>query len=127
MGSVLIKNLPEIKEAFENGKSTIDMVGKIYASGISAYHNFDCEPRKFRETHRHLELAIVNGCKHKLSLSDQYFDSGKWFEHPTPSVIKPGHASILYVANRKGSFLCGVTVAVVYKIADINLHLYFFL
>ena len=64
---------------------------------------------EFKERHRSLELAIINGSSKELRFSKEHFDSGTWFVSPEPLVLKPGEASIAYVASRPGSILTGVT------------------
>ena len=91
-------------------------MSKLYDSAISAYSRFDTGTQDFKEYHRHIEIAITNGVKYQLHYEDDHFDSGTFFEHPKPIDIEPGTASILYVTNKAGSVLTGVSGGLDYKI-----------
>ena len=100
--------MAEIRAAIEAGRSVIDAVSGLYDSAINFYGKFE-GALEFKNRHRSLELVIINGCSKEIKFSNEHFDSGTWFVSPKPLDLKPGEASIAYVANRQGSVATGVS------------------
>ena len=115
-----LKNVRIIGETVEKQKPIFDEMPKFYNATISSYSGFDNGTEVFKMFHRHLELAIINGCKYQLSFEESYFNSGKFFKEPKPLDILPGSASIIYVISGTGSALKGVSGGMDYKIKGLS-------
>eukprot|EP00918_Siedleckia_nematoides_P076279 GHVU01166766.1.p1 GENE.GHVU01166766.1~~GHVU01166766.1.p1 ORF type:complete len:194 (-),score=34.70 GHVU01166766.1:550-1131(-) len=115
--------IPELIKAAKEGLDIMDVIGDYYDKTIAIYKKFE-GATEFKDRNRSLELLLVNATHHTLVFEEEYFDSGTWFWSPLPLNIKPGKSSIMYVADRQGSILCGVTGGLRYKIEGDNKYLY---
>lgn len=115
--------IPEIIKAAKEGYTVMDTLGYFYDDTLAVYHKFD-GATEFKDRHRSLELLLVNGTTKPLAFEEEYFDSGTWFWSPLPLVIEPGKGSMMYVANRQGSILTGVTGGLRYRIQGENKWVY---
>ena len=57
---------------------------------------------EFGRRFRSLEIGVINDTSIELEFNEEFFDSGTWFDHFDPLVIKPHKAVVGYVANRQG-------------------------
>lgn len=112
-----------LKEAISSGKDILGDMGEIVDKALAFYGKFE-GALEFRDRHRSLELTVVNACRYTLEFDSEHFDSGTWFVSPQPLVIEPGNISVLYVADRQGSFCCGVSGGLKYRIAGSGKCLY---
>ncbi len=89
-----------VAAAMEAGVSILETIPEIISQTQKIVTMFD-GATDFKDRCRSLELAIINATDHKLTFSDEHFDSGTWFVSPKPLTIQPGEISILFVANRQ--------------------------
>lgn len=115
--------LAAVQAAIAAGKDIVNDLAGVYDAALNFYGKFQ-GATDFKDRHRSLELALVNGCPNSLEFDSEYFDSGTWFTSPQPLVVGPGDTSMSFVANRQGSVMTGVTGGVKYRISGTNLALY---
>lgn len=86
--SVAATTLPELIQSIKDGFSPIDSEN-YYADTIAVYNNVNGGD-EFKNTHRSLELLVVNATDKDLVFEEEYFDSGRWMWHPLPLTIASG-------------------------------------
>lgn len=93
-----------------------------FVSGrINGFQRLFSGANNVRDRHRSLCLTIVNATNKNLLLDHSHFDSGSYVQ--SFAKIPAGTAEAALVANKQGSFCCGVSGGLSFKIEGTNTHI----